>query len=68
MSDLRQRIFNTIKESHLASFATITEDGKPWARYVTPHASEDLTLRFSTGTTSRKVVPESCMKRRKDAI
>ena len=55
MSDLAQRIFTIIKEPYLASFATITEDGKPWVRYVTPHASEDLTIRFSTFIGSRKV-------------
>ena len=55
MSDLAQRIFTIIKEPHLASFATITEDGKPWVRYVTCQASEDLTIRFSTFIGSRKV-------------
>jgi len=55
MSDLTERIFNIIKDPHLASFATITEDGRPWVRYVTPHASEDLTIRFSTFIGSRKV-------------
>jgi len=55
MSDLAQRIFTIIKEPYLASFATIAEDGKPWVRYVTPHASGDLTIRFSTFIGSRKV-------------
>ena len=55
MSALQERIFDLIKEPHLAGFATITEDGKPWVRYVTPQASDDLTLRFSTFTHSRKV-------------
>jgi general stress protein 26 len=55
MSDLAQRIFTIIKEPHLAGFATITEDGKPWVRYVIPHASGDLTIRFSTFIGSRKV-------------
>ena len=55
MSDLTQRIFTIIREPHLASFATIAEDGKPWVRYVMCHASEDLTIRFSTFVGSRKV-------------
>ena len=56
MGNLAQRILTIIKEPHLASFATIAEESKPWVRYVTCHASEDLTIRFSTFTGSRKVV------------
>jgi general stress protein 26 len=56
MSDLAQRILTIIKEPHLASLATIAEESKPWVRYVTCQASEDLTIRFSTFIGSRKVV------------
>jgi general stress protein 26 len=55
MSDLAQRILTIIKEPHLASFATTAEESKPWVRYVTCQASEDLTIRFSTFIGSRKV-------------
>lgn len=55
MSDLKQRIFDIIKDRQLAVLATVTEDGKPWARYVTPIATEDLTLRFATCVNARKV-------------
>ena len=55
MSDLAQRILTIIKEPHLASFATSAEESKPWVRYVTCQASEDLTIRFSTFVGSRKV-------------
>ena len=55
MSDLKQRIFEIIRGPHLSSFATITEDGKPWVRYVTPRGSEDLTIRFATAKSTRKV-------------
>lgn len=55
MSDLAQRILTIIKEPHLASFATSAEESKPWVRYVTCQASEDLTIRFSTFIGSRKV-------------
>ena len=34
MSDLKQRIFDAAGEIQLINFATITEDGKPWVRYV----------------------------------
>ncbi|KMY69283.1 hypothetical protein AAU61_03920 [Desulfocarbo indianensis] len=40
---------------NLASFATLTEDGKPWVRYVTPLADQDLVIRFATFIASRKV-------------
>jgi general stress protein 26 len=55
MSDLKERIFEIIRGPHLSSFATITEDGKPWVRYVTARASEDLTIRFATPKNTRKV-------------
>lgn len=55
MDDLTARIFDMLKEPFLASFATVTEDGKPWVRYVTPRAAKDLTLRFATAAGSRKV-------------
>lgn len=55
MNDLTQRIFKIIQKPHLAVLATINEEGKPWVRYVTPSATEDLTLRFATFTKSRKV-------------
>jgi general stress protein 26 len=35
--------------------ATVTEDGKPWVRYVTPMADENLTLWMATFIRSRKV-------------
>ena len=55
MTELRKRIIDLINEAGFASLATITEDGKPWVRFVSPHASEDMTLRFSTFANSRKV-------------
>jgi general stress protein 26 len=55
MSDLKERIFEIIRGPQLASFATITEDGKPWVRYITARGSEDLTIRFATPKDSRKV-------------
>jgi len=55
MADLKQKIFETIREPLLASLGTITEDGKPWVRYVMTTGNEDLTLRFATFLNSRKV-------------
>lgn len=57
MVGLEQSILRTLPRGQpfLASFATITEDGKPWVRDVTAVASEDLSLRLCTSINSRKV-------------
>lgn len=55
MSELKQRIFDVTNELQLINFATITEDGKPWVRYVMGKADKDLVIRFSTHLESRKV-------------
>ena len=55
MSDLKAKILEKMNQPTLASFATITEDGKPWVRYVTPWADQDLVIRFATFAGSRKV-------------
>ncbi|MDH4196774.1 MAG: pyridoxamine 5'-phosphate oxidase family protein [Candidatus Aminicenantes bacterium] len=55
MTEFRKRIIELINQAGYASFATITEDGKPWVRFVSPRASEDMTLRFATFVNSRKV-------------
>ena len=55
MSELKERIYAILKEPQLAGLATITEDGKPWVRYVMTLASEDLTIRCATFVTARKV-------------
>ena len=54
MSDLKQRIFDLAKELQLINFATITEGGKPWVRYVMGKADDELVFRFSTNTATRK--------------
>jgi len=56
VSDLKQRILEIIRKPHLACFATVTEDGKPWVRYVSAVGNEDLTVKFSTFVNSRKVL------------
>ena len=45
-----------MKEHTLASFATVTEDGKPWTRYVVVKADEELNIWFATFLNSRKVL------------
>ena len=55
MSDLKERILDVIGKPHMAALATVTEDGKPWVRYVMPVAAPDMTIRFSTFLNARKV-------------
>lgn len=55
MSDLKLRVYEAAKELQLINVATITEDGKPWVRYVMGKADKDLAFRFCTRMDSRKV-------------
>ncbi len=55
MSDLRSTIGEILKSPQLAGLATVTEDGKPWVRYVMILAGEDLQVRFATFRGARKV-------------
>jgi general stress protein 26 len=56
MSDLKDKILEKMKEHTLASFATIAEDGKPWARYVVVKADDQLNIWFATFKNSRKTL------------
>jgi general stress protein 26 len=55
MSDLKDRILDDFKGPCLSGLATITEDGRPWVRYVMVEASDDMTFRCSTFTNGRKI-------------
>lgn len=56
MSDLKQRILEIIRKPQLTSMSTITEESKPWVRYVISVGNEDLTIRFATFVNARKVI------------
>ena len=56
MSALKDKILEKMKEHSLASLATITEDGKPWTRYVVVKADEELNIWFATFLNSRKTL------------
>ncbi|MBI4697872.1 MAG: pyridoxamine 5'-phosphate oxidase family protein [Nitrospirae bacterium] len=55
MSDLKKRISDVAHDLQLINIATITEDNKPWVRYVMGKADGELVFRFCTHTGSRKV-------------
>lgn len=55
MDQLKNKILDKMKDLTLASFATVNEDAKPWARYVVVKADEDLNIWFATFKSSRKI-------------
>ena len=55
MSELKEKILSKMKTPTLAVLATITDEGKPWARYVMPFADKNLTLWMATRLNTRKV-------------
>jgi len=55
MSELKQKIFQILGQPRLAGLATLTEEGRPWVRYVVALADESLTVRVATYMGSRKV-------------
>ncbi len=55
MDDLESKILAVFRPAAIAALATITEQGRPWVRYVVVGAAPDLTLGFATSLGSRKV-------------
>ena len=55
MDELKEKILAVIKTPQLMSLATVTEDGKPWVRYVMGFGADDMSIRFVTSLRSRKV-------------
>ena len=55
MSDLKERIHAKMREPVLSALATLTGEGLPWVRYVTPVMDPDLNIWFTTALGSRKV-------------
>lgn len=53
--NIKKKIYDIMKSNQFAVMATVSEDGKPWARYIACKASEDLTVRFATYASSRKI-------------
>jgi general stress protein 26 len=55
MSELKKKIQAKMTTPELSALATITEDGKPWVRYVMPVMDQNLTIWMATFEGSRKV-------------
>jgi len=55
MADLKKKILDVLIQRRVAALATVTEDGKPWVRYVVPAPDEELNLTFPTHRKSRKI-------------
>ena len=54
MSDIKNKIFEAIKDRQLISLATVGQDNRPRVRYVMGQGDETLTLRLVTFIGSRK--------------
>ncbi len=55
MEDVKKKIVESARELQLINFATLTEDGSPWVRYVVGKADDELVFRFCTHRETRKV-------------
>lgn len=55
MLELNKKILAITTQLQLSAFATITEAGMPWVRYVMTVGAEDMTIRFATFVGARKV-------------
>jgi general stress protein 26 len=55
MNGLKEKILAKMTGLTLASFATTTEDNKPWNRYVVVKADENMDIWFATFKKSRKI-------------
>jgi general stress protein 26 len=53
--DLKGKIYEVIKDNPLGALATLTKDGRPRVRYIVLTVERDLSIRFVTSLTSRKV-------------
>ena len=56
MNYWKEKIYKILQSPQLAGLATVTEDSKPWVRYVMIITSEDLTIRCATFVNARKAV------------
>lgn len=55
MADLKEQILQIIKQPQLSGFATVTEEGKPWVRYVMALGGDDMQIRLASFVSARKV-------------
>jgi len=55
MDKLEETILAAVKAPQLMALATVTEDGRPWVRYVMGFGTDDFSIRFVTSLQTRKV-------------
>ncbi len=55
MADVKEQALQVLQQPQLCGLATITQDGKPWVRYVMAAAAPDMTIRCATFVGARKV-------------
>jgi len=55
MADLKERILQILSQPQLSVLATVTAEGKPWARYVMAASDENMMIRFASFIDARKI-------------
>ncbi len=55
MDEVKTKIARVTGQLQLMNFATLTEDGRPWVRYVVGKSDDNLVFRFCTHKETRKV-------------
>ncbi len=55
MADTKEKIMEIMALPQLSGLATISDEGKPWVRYVMAVADPELTIRCATFVQARKV-------------
>jgi len=55
MNVIKEQILELMQGPTLMSVSTVTQDGKPWSRYVVGVTRPDMTILFATALDSRKV-------------
>ena len=53
--DIKQKAYEVGKDLQLSNLATITNDGKPWVRYVMGNLDQNLIFITSAQLFSRKI-------------
>ena len=55
MADLKEKIAEVMSSPQVMPLATVTEEGKPWVRFMVGAAGPDLTVMFATDKRTRKI-------------
>ncbi len=55
MNELKKKVLSVLNKHPLINLATVTENGKPWVRYVMTKTSKEIVIRSAVFANSRKI-------------